>query len=90
MLFAKNKSQNQNFSVFNIGSNDNGMTVRDIVELMVQKYKSRKKIKYQKKEVGWKGDVSRYKYSTKKINKLGYKFKINSLNSISRAIEENF
>ena len=70
-------------------SNDNGMTVRDIVELMVQKYKSRKKLNI-KKEVGWKGDVSRYKYSTKKINKLGYKFKINSLNSISRAIEENF
>ena len=71
---------------FNIGSNDDGVKVKDIVRKIKKKLKSQKKIKFQKQKVGWKGDVVKYKYSTKKINNLGFKFKLNSQEAINKTI----
>ena len=53
---------------------------------ILKKFNYKKKILYQDSNSGWKGDVSSYKYSTKKIKKLGYKFSLNSLNAIKKTI----
>ena len=39
-----------------------------------------------KKNTGWNGDIPAYSYSTKKINKLGYKFKLSSILAIKKTI----
>ena len=47
-----------------------------------------KKIIYEKNDRGWKGDIPYYRYSTKKLNKAGFKFHLNSYVSIKKAIKE--
>ncbi len=90
IVFISKISHKKKLNIFNIGTDDKGMKVRNIVNTMTKKYRSKKKIKYQKKNIGWKGDVPKYSYSTKKIKKLGFTFTLSSRESVLRAIEENF
>ena len=71
---------------FNLGPNDNGIYVKDIVKIFKKKFNS-KKIIYQKSKIGWKGDIPTYSYDTQKINKLGFKFKYNSKQSILKSFK---
>lgn len=86
MFFLKKKKFKEKLNFFNIGSNDEGIKVKYIVKKIKKKLKSQKPIKFQKQKVGWKGDVISYKYSTKKINDLGFKFKFNSKKTIDKTI----
>ena len=43
---------------------------------------------YFKKKQGWVGDIVNYSYSTKKINKLGFKFKLSSKQVITKTIKD--
>ena len=90
MIYLSKKKYKKNFNVFNIGTSDNGIKVKDIVLIMLKKYQIKKKIKYQNSKIGWKGDVSRYRYSTNKINQIGFSFRMNSKKAILKAIDENF
>jgi UDP-glucose 4-epimerase len=71
---------------YNIGTNDKGVKVKDIVKLLIKKFNYKKKVIYEKNNIGWKGDIPAYSYSTKKINKLGYKFKLNSILALKKTI----
>ncbi len=86
MSFIKIKKQSKFINYYNIGNNDKGVTVKEIVKLLVKKYFFKKKIKFQKNKFGWKGDIPQYKYSTKKINRLGYKFSISSMEAIKKTL----
>ncbi len=88
IFFLKKKIFKKKLNYFNLGSNDKGITVKEIVKKIVKRYNSKKKIKFEKTKIGWLGDIPKYSYSTKKINKLGYKFKMNSIKSINKVIEE--
>jgi UDP-glucose 4-epimerase len=72
--------------IINVGPNDNGVSVKQIVKL-IQKKNKKVVISYQKKLVGWPGDIPKYNYSTNKLKKLGWNKKIYSLNSIKEFIE---
>ena len=60
--------------IFNIGPDNKGITVRDIVKIFYKEFNIKKKPQYQKSKKGWVGDVTNYNYSTKlqkkKIQKL--------------------
>ena len=86
MLFLKNKKLDSKLNYFNIGTNDNGIKVKNIVKEIVKKFNSKKKIIYEKNNTGWVGDVPKYKYSTKKIKKLGFKFRYDSQKAIKLTI----
>ena len=86
MIYFKDKKFKNKINYFNIGYDEKGMQVKDIVKMMVLKFKSKKKIVYQKSKVGWVGDVSKYQYSTKKIKSLGFKFRINSKKAVELSI----
>ncbi len=88
MLYVKNHMHKSFVNYYNIGNNDKGVEVNKIVELLVEKFNYKKKIKFEKKNSGWKGDVPKYSYSTKKINQLGYKFSLSSLDAIKKTISE--
>tara|TARA_B100002019_G_scaffold293247_1_gene319615 strand:+ start:436 stop:1404 length:969 start_codon:yes stop_codon:yes gene_type:complete len=86
MLFVIKRKHIKFINYYNLGTNDKGVTVKKIVSLLKKKYKYEKKISYQNNSSGWKGDIPKYKYSTKKINRLGYKFSLNSLDAINLTI----
>ncbi len=88
MIYVRNKSNKNFINYYNIGNNDKGVKVEKIVNLLIKKFNFKKKILYEKKSFGWKGDVPKYSYSTKKINKLGFKFKLSSLDAIKKTIDE--
>ena len=89
ILYIKNKKHLKKLNYYNIGSNDNGVKVKKIVELMVKKSKSNKKIIYQNKSFGWVGDVPKYKYLTSKMSKIGFKFKLSSIKAVEKVIKDN-
>ena len=82
------KLKNKNLvNFYNIGTNDKGVKVKDIVKLLVKKFDYNEKVIYEKKNIGWKGDIPAYSYSTKKINKLGYKFRLSSIMALKKTIK---
>lgn len=89
ILYIKNKKHLEKLNYYNIGSNDSGVKVKKIVELMVKKLNSNKKIIYQKNNYGWIGDVPKYKYLTTKTNKTGFKFKLSSIEAVEKVIKDN-
>ena len=68
IYLVKNKSKD-NVSFYNIGTNDKGVKVRNIVKMLVKKFNYQKKIIYEKNNIGWKGDIPHYSYSTSKMEK---------------------
>ena len=88
IFFTINKKHEKFINYYNIGQNDKGVKVKTIVNLLKNKFKYKKKIRYQNLKQGWKGDVPKYNYSTRKINKLGFKFSLTSLDAIKKSIEE--
>ena len=87
MLFLKEKKNNELINFYNIGSSDRGVKVKKIVQLLIKKFSYNKKIKYQKQKFGWLGDVLTYKYSTLKMKKAGFRFKLSSLNAVKKTID---
>lgn len=82
------KNSKDPISLFNIGPNDKGVTVNFIAKEVTKYFKKNKKIIYQKKSIGWVGDVAKFSYSVNKFNKLGSQIKISSKDAIIRAIRE--
>ncbi len=88
MLFVKSKKHTELVNHYNIGNNDIGVRVKYIVQLLKKKYLFDKNIVYQKSKIGWKGDVSKYQYSSKKLKKIGFKFQMNSKEAVKKTINE--
>jgi UDP-glucose 4-epimerase len=86
IYIISNKKVKEIVNIYNIGNDDEGISVKNIVKIFKQKIKFNKKIKYQKTKFGWPGDVPYYRYSTKKLKKLGFKFKISSKNAIFKTL----
>ena len=88
MIYLIKKKHTTKVNYYNIGTNDSGTKVKNIVHLLLKKFRRKKKIIYEKNDRGWKGDIPYYRYSTKKLNKAGFKFHLNSYVSIKKAIKE--
>lgn len=74
--------------VFNIGPIDDGVTVRWIAEKVVERINPSADIRYGTGNKGWVGDVPKFKYSTKKLQALGWSPALGSEAAILRAIDE--
>jgi UDP-glucose 4-epimerase len=74
---------------FNLGpSADPGITVRRIVEILLETAESRAVPHYTKGDRGWVGDVPRFAYSVEKLNALGWRAQGTSEDAIRRACAE--
>ena len=89
MIYIKNLNFNDFVNHFNIGTSDSGIKVKDIVKIFIKNLNFKISPIYQNKKKGWKGDVVKYKYSTKKINRLGFNFKLNSKAVIKKIIKNS-
>jgi UDP-glucose 4-epimerase len=74
--------------VFNIGPNDEGVTVAKIAEAVRDHVSPTAAIRYGQGSRGWTGDVPRFRYSTRRLADLGWTPKMGSEGAIRRAVEE--
>ena len=87
MLFIKiNTGSGMHY--YNIGAMDDGVTVKQIAEETCKKVSPEANICYSQGDKGWVGDVPRFFYSVKKLQRLGWAPKLSSLEAIKLAIEE--
>ena len=68
--------------------NDKGVKVKNIVKFLIKRFDYKGKVVFEKNIRGWKGDIPFYSYSTKKMNKMGYKFKLNSALALKKTINK--
>ena len=91
MIFISQKNIDRNSNpIFNLGPSRDSVSVKWIAEQVVEKVSPNAKILYGKENRGWIGDVPKFSYKTEKVEKLGWKPKMNSSQSIKKAIEEIF
>ena len=87
MLTIRDKSPDKR-SVFNIGPIDEGVTVRWIAEQVVARVSPSARIHFGTGNRGWVGDVPKFKYSTSKLQAIGWAPALGSAAAILRAIDE--
>ncbi len=87
MIFGFNNS-NSWINVFNLGC-DSSTDVRTIAEMVVGEMGIKNvQIKYKGGERGWPGDVPQVRFSTERINKLGWKASMTSNEAVARGVKE--
>jgi UDP-glucose 4-epimerase len=87
MLFVRGKAK-ERISCFNIGADDEGVSVRFIAEETVAAVAPGAHITYGKGDRGWIGDVPRFRYSIDRLRALGWQPEGNSAETVRRAIRE--
>jgi UDP-glucose 4-epimerase len=75
-------------AVYNIGSDDSGVTVKFIAEETIRVVQPSAAIKYGHEDRGWVGDIPKFVISIDKIKRLGWTAKMNSMTSVIKAISE--
>jgi UDP-glucose 4-epimerase len=73
---------------FNIGPQDDGVTVRYIAEQTVERVAPGAHIEYGNEDRGWVGDVPRFSYDISKILSLGWTPRLSSADAVRQAIRE--
>jgi UDP-glucose 4-epimerase len=87
MLLIQKKSKDK-VSVFNVGADDEGISVRDIAEETVRVASPGAAIKYGEGNKGWVGDVPRFTYCVDKLRSIGWEPKLGSAEAIKRALAQ--
>lgn len=89
MYFLANKKKNYH-SIYLLGPQSGGTKVKTIAETLKKFFNTSKKIIYEKKKIGWKGDVPIYDYNVSRLKKEGFYFKNSSLGAIKIAVKEKY
>lgn len=87
MLFIRERAH-EKINFFNIGADDEGVTVRFIAEETVKVASAGARITYGEGNKGWVGDVPRFTYSIDKLRKLGWAPKLGSADAVRKAISQ--
>ena len=74
--------------IFNLGNNNDSVTVKWIAEEIIKSVSPKAKIEYGEGDKGWVGDVPKFKYDTEKAKIAGWIPKLNSQESVKKAIKE--
>lgn len=87
MLYIRNRACDR-LNYFNIGGDDDGVTVRFIAEQVVDVVSPSASITYGQGAKGWIGDVPKFRYCVDKVRNLGWRPKLGSVETICRAVRE--
>ena len=87
MLHCRARSH-EKINCFNIGVSDSATTVRYIAEKVISMVSPAAEIQYGQGNRGWVGDVPRFRYSTRKLNALGFTPQLTSNQAVDLAINE--
>ncbi len=83
-----NENNNEDSLIINLGNNDDGITVKEIAEMVTSKFKKNIKISYGKNDFGWVGDIPKFKFDTERLNNMGWSPKLSSKEAVKLAIDE--
>tara|TARA_B100001063_G_C16773998_1_gene563739 strand:- start:1092 stop:2027 length:936 start_codon:yes stop_codon:yes gene_type:complete len=81
------ENSNNLLNDYNVAPKDTA-TVKQIAELVVSEFSPNASIAYEKKEIGWAGDVTYYNYDTSKISALGWNTSSSSFEAIKKAVKD--
>jgi UDP-glucose 4-epimerase len=87
MLFIRAHARGK-YNVFNVGPPDEGIYVREIAELVRGQVAPQAEIVYGASSRGWVGDVPRFRYATDRLQRLGWRPKMNSHEAVRRAVAQ--
>jgi UDP-glucose 4-epimerase len=87
MLFIRSRAP-ERLSYYNIGAPDEGISVRDIAQAVVERVAPGARIEFGRGAKGWVGDVPRFKYSTAKLAALGWRPTLGSAEAVCKAVEQ--
>lgn len=87
MLFIRERSS-EKVNYFNIGANDEGITVKLIAQEVVAAVAPRASITYGEGNRGWVGDVPKFIYSIDKLLRLGWSPKRGSMEAVRLAVRQ--
>ncbi len=73
---------------FNISADDDGVTVSDIAETVVEVASPGARIRYTGGKKGWVGDVPYYKYSIEKLSGIGWLPRHSARDAVRRSVRE--
>lgn len=82
------RALNGDFSVFNIGPTDEGITVRAIAERVRDRFRPQAAIHYGEGNRGWVGDVPRFRYSVQRLLDTGWQPTLESEQAVYKAVDE--
>jgi UDP-glucose 4-epimerase len=85
MLFIANHAKKK-IELFNIGADDEGVTVKFIAQETVRLMSPNARIEYGEGNRGWVGDVPKFTYSIDKLKKYGWSSKMGSHESVKKAL----
>ncbi len=88
MLFLAELDNQRENIIFNLGPQKDTITVKWIAEEVVRNISPKAKIVYGNNKKGWIGDVPKFLYNTDKAIKAGWNPKLNSKQSVGKAIKE--
>jgi UDP-glucose 4-epimerase len=87
MFFIRERSS-ERINLFNIGPQDQGATVTEIANAVLNQVNCDAVIRYTGGDRGWIGDVPRFRYSVQKLENLGWKAQLSSLDVVIRTVSE--
>lgn len=87
MLFVR-KNARDKLNYYNIGADDEGVTVRFIAEQVLERVAPGARITFGQGNKGWVGDVPKFAYSIAKLSKLGWRPRLSSIQAIRKAVDQ--
>jgi UDP-glucose 4-epimerase len=87
MLLIRERADDP-LNCFNIGPEDEGVTVLRIAQMIVDEAAPSAVLKFSGGKKGWVGDVPTFRYSIEKIRRLGWTPKMTSAEAVGRAVRE--
>jgi UDP-glucose 4-epimerase len=87
MLFIA-ETADERLNVFNIGPHDDGVSVRFIAETVRDLVAPAAEIRFGRGDRGWVGDVPKFRYSTGRLDRLGWRPRLGSADAVRRAAGE--
>jgi UDP-glucose 4-epimerase len=87
MLFIRDNEKGR-YNVFNIGPQDDGVSVRGIAEAVRDRVAPAAELWFSGGDRGWVGDVPRFHYDTGKLAALGWRPRMGSKQAVIRAVDE--
>jgi UDP-glucose 4-epimerase len=90
IYISKIKSTNSTTNIFNIGPHNDGTSVKFIVNKFIKKYNREIHVSYEKKNIGWKGDINKVRFNSKKMERIFKTKKINSNQEIINYFKYDF
>jgi UDP-glucose 4-epimerase len=87
MIFIRQESA-ERLNCYNVSGEDAGATVRFIAETIIKAAAPETPIRYSGGIKGWVGDVPQYRYSTDKLQRLGWRPAMTSEQAVERAVGE--